>query len=115
LFENLENHCMTLSKKLYKILDYLRVSLNFLRSKYNHFVYFESLKNGTFIFLVLYLDDILIAIQNMFSINKLKAQLAKMFHMKNLGVRKQIFNIGVHKDEKNGKLWLSKQQSMEKY
>jgi len=35
--------------------------------------------------------------------------------MKNLRVRKQIFSIGVHKDEKNGKLWLSKQQSMEKY
>ena len=93
--------------QLYKMLDLFMVSQNFLKIEYNHCPYFESLENGKFIFLVLYLDDILIAIQIMFSINKLKDQLARMFHMKNLRVRKQIFSIGVHKDEKNGKLWLS--------
>jgi hypothetical protein len=66
-------------KQLYKMLDSFMVNLNFLRSEYNHCVCFESLKNGTFIFLVLYADDMLIASQSMFKISRLEAQLAKMF------------------------------------
>jgi hypothetical protein len=53
-------------RKLYKMFDPFLMSQNFLRSEYNHCVYFESLENGTFIFLVLYDDDMLIASQSMF-------------------------------------------------
>jgi hypothetical protein len=56
----------------------------------------------------------LVASQSMFKISRLEAQLARMFQMKDLGATKQILGIGVHRDEKNGKLWLSQQKSMEK-
>jgi hypothetical protein len=97
-------------RQLYKMLDLFMVSHNFLRSEYSHCVYFERFENGTFMFLVLYVDDML----SMFKISKLEAQLTRMFQMKDLGATKQILGIGVHRDGKNGKLWLSQHKSMEK-
>jgi hypothetical protein len=90
------------------------VILNLLRSVYNHFVYFESLENGTFIFLVLYVDDMIFAIQSMLNNRRLKAQLANMFQITDLGATKQILGMGVQRDGENGKLWLSQQKYMEK-
>jgi len=85
-----------------------------LRSEYNHFVYFESLEDGTFIFLVLYVDDMIFAIQIMFHNRRLKVELANMFQMTYLGEAKQILGMGVHRDEENGTLCLSQQKYMEK-
>jgi hypothetical protein len=92
------------------MLDLFTVSQNFLRSEYSHCVYFERFENGTFMFLVLYVDDML----SMFKIIMLEAQLTRMFQMKDLGATKQILGIRVHRDKKIGKLWLSQQKSMEK-
>jgi hypothetical protein len=50
----------------------------------------------------------------MVEINMLKVQLDKMFQMKDLGATKQILGIRVHRNRKNGKLWLSQQESMVK-
>ena len=80
------------------------VSLNFTRSEYDHCVYFKKLENGMFIILVLYADDMLVASKSMVKINRLKAQLARAFDMKDLGVEKQILGMEIHRDMKNGKL-----------
>jgi hypothetical protein len=63
---------------------------------------------------VLYVDDMLVARKNMIEINRLKAQLARTFDMKDLGATKQILGIEIHKDKKHGKLWLSQQKYVEK-
>ena len=83
------------------------VSQNFIRNKYDHCVCFKSLENGLFIILVLYVDDMLVASKSMAEINKLQAQLARTFDMKDLGAEKQIFGIEIHRDREHGKLWLS--------
>jgi hypothetical protein len=44
----------------------------------------------------------------MVEVSKLKAQLVMMFRMKDPRATKQILDIEVHRDEKNGKLWLSR-------
>jgi hypothetical protein len=67
-----------------------------------------------FIIMVLYVDDILVARKNMVEINRLKAQLARAFDMKDLGEAKQILGMDIHRDKKNGKLWLSQQKYVEK-
>ena len=90
------------------------VSLNFTRSEYDHCVYFKKLENGMFIILVLYVDNMLVASKSMVEINRLKAHLARAFDMKDLGETKQILGMEIHRDRKNGKLWLSQQKSMEK-
>jgi hypothetical protein len=65
------------------------------------------LNNGIFIILILYVDDILLARKNITEINTLKAQMARMFDMKDLGVARQILGMEIFKDIRNGKLWLS--------
>jgi len=47
-------------------------------------------------------------------INKLKAQLSRMFEMKDPGAIKHILGMEIHRDRKNGKLWLSQQKYVEK-
>ena len=79
---------------------------NFTRSEYDHFVYIKSF-DGIFIILVLYVDDMLIASKSMDEINRLKAQLSRTFDMKDLGAGKHILGMEIHRDKKNGKLWLS--------
>jgi len=83
-------------------------SQNFIRSEYDHW-YVDS-----FIILALYVDDMLIASKSIKGINRLKAQLSRMFYMKDLGAVKHIFDMEIHKDRKNGKLWLSQQKYVEK-
>jgi hypothetical protein len=94
-------------RKWYKKFDSFMLSLNFTRSEYDHCVYFKKLENGMFIILVLYVDDILVARKIMVEINRLKAHLAREFDMKDLGATKQILGMEIHRDRKNGKLWLS--------
>ena len=74
------------------------VSQNFTKSEYDHCVYFKRLENGMFIILVLYVDYMLIASKSMVEINRLKAQLARTFDMKDLGETKLILGMEIHKD-----------------
>ena len=46
--------------------------------------------------------------------NRLKAQLSRTFEMKDLGAGKHILGMEIHRDRKNGKLWLSQQKYVEK-
>eukprot|EP00253_Pinus_taeda_P025925 PITA_25925 len=100
-------------KQWYKKFDFFMVSQNFVRSEYDHCVYFKSF-NGIFIILALYVDDMLIASKSMEEINRLKAQLSMTFDMKDLGAAKHILGMEIHRDRKNGKLWLSQQKYVEK-
>jgi hypothetical protein len=89
-------------------------SLNFTRSEYDHCVYFKKLENGILIILVLYLDDILVVSKSMVEINKLNSQLDRVSDMKDLGETKQILDMEIHRDRKNGKMWISQQNYVEK-
>ena len=100
-------------RQWYKKFDSFMVSQNFIRSEYDHCEYFKSF-NGIFIILALYVDDMLIASKSMEEINRLKAQLSRTFDMKDLGAAKHILGMEIHRDRKNGKLWLSQQKYVEK-
>jgi len=65
-------------KQWYNMFDSFIMSQNFTRSEYDHCIYLISF-NTIFIILVLYDDDMIFASQNMVDINRLKAQLDKMF------------------------------------
>jgi hypothetical protein len=71
-------------RQWYENFDSFMVSLNFTRSEYDQCVYFKRLENGMFVILVLYVDDMLVARKIMVEINRLKAQLAREFDMKDL-------------------------------
>ena len=56
------------------------------RNKYDNYVYHKELFDGSFIYLLLYVDDMLIFCKNMFEINRLKTQLQGDIEMKDLGL-----------------------------
>ena len=58
---------------------------NYTRSKYDQCVYYNKLSGGEYIYLLLYIDDIIIAFKSRLMIDKLKKQLSFEFEMKDLG------------------------------
>eukprot|EP01018_Ginkgo_biloba_P038394 Gb_22123 [translate_table: standard] len=55
----------------------------------------------------------LVARKSMAEIKNLKAHLARTFDMKDMGAVKQILGMEIHRDRKNGKLWLSQHKYVE--
>jgi hypothetical protein len=94
-------------RQWYKKFNSFKVSQNYTRSEYDHCVYFKKLNNGIFTILVFYVDDMLLASKIITNINRLKAQIARMFDMKYLGAARQILGMEIFKDRRNGNLWLS--------
>jgi hypothetical protein len=84
------------------------------RCYYDHCVYFNRIENGSYIILLLSIDDMLVARSNMKDINVLKKKLANSFAMKNLGVAKKILGMRITRDKKNRKLTLSQGEYIEK-
>ena len=62
---------------------------------------------NSYIILLLYMDDMLIAGSSIEKINNLKKQLSKQFAMKDLGAAKQILGMRIIRDKAYGTLKLS--------
>ena len=75
--------------------------------EYDCFVYVKSLDDDSFIFILLYVDDMLIVAKSIIEVNKLKSLLSKEFDMKDLGAAKKILGMEIHRDRTLGRLWLS--------
>jgi len=65
----------------YKRFDKFMCSRGYTRSLYDPCIYFRKLPSGEYIYLLLYVDDILIASKNRSLINKLKVQLSCKFEI----------------------------------
>jgi hypothetical protein len=69
------------------------IKIGYRRYEYNCCVYVRSLNDGSFIFLLLYMDDMLIAAKSIVEVNKLKVLLSREFDMKDLGTTKKILRM----------------------
>ncbi|GJY11344.1 retrovirus-related pol polyprotein from transposon TNT 1-94 [Tanacetum coccineum] len=78
------------------------------------FAYFKRFGINDFIILLLYVDDMLVAGPNKDRINKLKAQLAREFEMKDLGPANKILGMQIHRDRVSRKIWLSQKSYVKK-
>jgi hypothetical protein len=58
-------------------------------------------------FLLLYMDDMLIAAKSIMEVNNLKILLSREFDMKDLGAAKKILRMEIRKDMDARRLWLS--------
>ena len=76
-------------------------------------VYFKRLENGSYIILLLYVDDMVVAESNMQDINVLKNKLSNSFVMKDLGAAKKILGMRIIRDKKNRRLTLSQGEYIE--
>ncbi|KAM2659837.1 hypothetical protein EV2_022338 [Malus domestica] len=119
-----ENLFCKLKKSLYGLKQsprqwYLRFDKfmrgqHYSRSQYDHCVYFKNLQDVSFIYLLIYVDDMLIALKNVEEIEKLKKQMKNEFEMKDLGKAKKILSMEITRDREKGLVSLNQRQYLEK-
>ena len=97
-------------RQWYKRFDTFMVEQGYTRSHYDNCVYYRQFEERSFIYLLLYVDDMLIASMDMSLIKKLKFQLNQEFEMKDLGAAKKILGMEIQRDRKAGKLFLSQKK-----
>ena len=83
------------------------IQIGYTRFEYDCCVYVRILKDGSYIFLLLYVDDMLIAAKSMCEVNRLKSLLHKEFEMKDPRATKKILGLEICRDKEARKLWLS--------
>jgi hypothetical protein len=101
-------------RKWYLKFDRFMIEQGYSRCHSDHCVYFKRLENGSYIILLLYVDDMLVLGSNMNDINVLKKKLSNSFTMKDLGAAKKILGMRITRDKKNCKLTLSQGEYIEK-
>ena len=119
-----EDHVCLLKKSLYglkqsprqwyKRFDSFMIDIRYIKSEYDSCVYHTKLFDNTYIYLLLYVDDMLIACKHPNEINKVKTQLSGEFEMKDLGPAKRILGMEIIRDRKIGRLCLSQKSYVEK-
>ncbi|GJY02591.1 retrovirus-related pol polyprotein from transposon TNT 1-94 [Tanacetum coccineum] len=85
-------------RKWYKRFDEYMLNNGFKRSSYNSCVYFRSYALGEYIYLLLYVDDMLIVYKSKVEIGSTNSLLKKKFYMKELGEAKKILGMEIVKD-----------------
>lgn len=75
---------------------------------------YAKFKNGKFIFLILYVDDILLASSDVSLLLEMKKFLSSNFDMKDLGEASFVLGIEIHRDRRKGVLELSQKAYLEK-
>ncbi|KAG8503781.1 hypothetical protein CXB51_001898 [Gossypium anomalum] len=101
-------------RQWYKRFDSFMTSHDFKRSSFDSCVYFKKNSDGSFVYLLLYVDDMLIAAKDKREIRKVKAQLSEEFDMKDLGPAKKILGMEILRDRKTSKLYLCQKEYTEK-
>ena len=76
---------------------------------------YAKFKNGKFIFLILYVDDILLASSDVDLLLETKKFLFSKFDMKDLGEASFVLGIEIHRDRKNRVLALSQKTYLKRY
>jgi hypothetical protein len=88
------------------------LGLGFTRSNKDHCVYFKLIGDHL-IYLVLYVDDMLLIGNNKEIIQNVKTQLSSKFDMKDLGASNFILGMEIKRDQKKRKLWLNQRKYVE--
>ncbi|KAG8496044.1 hypothetical protein CXB51_009475 [Gossypium anomalum] len=101
-------------RQWYKRFDSFMTSHDFKGSSLDSCVYFKKNSDSSFVYILLYVDDMLIVAKEKGKIRKVKAQLSEEFEMKDLGPAKKILGIEILRDRKVSKLYLSQKGYIEK-
>lgn len=87
---------------------------NFLRCESNPCVYYKQLPTCEFFILLLYIDEMLVVGSSKRIVSELKAQLAKIFSMKDLGTAKKILRMKINRDRRKKEIMLSQKEYIDK-
>lgn len=115
-FENKQkpNHVCFLKRSLYglkqsprqwyKRFDLFVQTIGFKRSEFDHCLYYQGSMNNNYVFLLLYVDDMLLIGPNLKLLNSIKTTLSNEFDMKDLGNAKRILGMEIKRDRSNSLL-----------
>jgi len=87
---------------------------DYTRSLYDPGVYFRKLPSDEYIYLLLYVDDMLIASKNKSSIDKLKVQLSCELKIKDLGEARRILGMKIERDRVKERVSLTQKAYFQK-
>jgi hypothetical protein len=93
----------------YQNFDTYILGLGFVRRRDDHCVYSKKVGNH-FIYVVLYVDDMLLVGNNMDVIKEVKSQLSSKFYMKDLSAANFIMGMDIKRDRANIKLSLNQRK-----
>eukprot|EP00253_Pinus_taeda_P003724 PITA_03724 len=96
----------------YQKFDTFIRGLGFTRRKVDHCLYFKFIGDHV-IYLVLYVDDILLVGNDKEIIQDLKTKLSSKFDMKDLGAANYILGVEIKRDWVKRKLWLNQRKYVE--
>ena len=85
-------------RQWYKRFDSFMLKHGFSRSDYDCCVYIRKLHGGDYIYLLLYVDDMLIASRSKVEIDRLKSKLSKEFEMKDMGAVRKILCMEIRRE-----------------
>jgi len=101
-------------RQWYKQFDTFMAKNKYTRSLYDPCVYYKKLLNGQFVYLLLYVDDMLIASRRKSAVNELKTRLSSEFEMKDLGEARKILGMEIVRDREKGKVSLTQKAYLQK-
>jgi hypothetical protein len=85
-----------------------------VRSKVDHCVYSKE-EGGCFIYVALYVDDMLLIGNNMDTIKEVKKQLSSKFDMKDLGATNFIMGMEIKRDRAVRNIWLNQKNILKQF
>ena len=94
-------------RQWYKRFNSFMISHDFKRSSFDSCVYFKRCHDKSFLYLLLYVDDMLIAAKSKEEIRTVKAQLKNEFEIKDQGAAKKILGMEIMRDKVVGRLSVS--------
>ncbi|GJX33127.1 retrovirus-related pol polyprotein from transposon TNT 1-94 [Tanacetum coccineum] len=87
-------------RQWYRRFDVYMINNGFSHSNYDSCVYFKEFAPGMYIYLLLYVDDMLIACKSKYEIEYTKGLLRKEFDMKELGPARKILGFVCHDSDR---------------
>ncbi|KAL1536502.1 hypothetical protein AAHA92_29144 [Salvia divinorum] len=95
------------SRQWHKKFDEHVLSNGFRRSRYDECVYIKKKGGVVVAYLLLYVDDMLVAGESMREVQKVKDDLSKAFEMKDLGCACRILGMNIVRDRSKKEIWLN--------
>ena len=90
------------------------ISHDFKRSSFDSSVYFKQCNDKSFLYMLIYVDDMLIVVKSKEEMKTVKTQLNNEFEMKDLGAAKKILRMEILRHRVEGRLSLSQKGYIEK-
>jgi hypothetical protein len=96
----------------YQKFDTYILSFGFVRSKAENCIYSKE-EGGSFIYVALYVDNMLLVGNNMDAIKEVNKKLSSKIDMKDLGAANFIMGMDIKRDQATRKLWLNQKKYIE--